>query len=94
MPRPAKEIASSSKDTSAKRRKELKGLFAGGKAGLVFITAFVNRRTMQTFVSQIAWEPEVWIAEDSGHMIPFNRERFLGPYPDVMPTNSLRSVPK
>ena len=66
------------------RRKELKDLFAGCKAGLVFVTAFESRRTMQTFVSHIAWESEVWIAEDPDHMIHFNGERFLGPYPDVM----------
>ena len=38
---------------------------------------------MQSFVAQIAWESEVWIAEDANHMIHFNGERFLGPYPDV-----------
>ena len=59
MPRPAKENASSSKDTSAKRRKELKDLFAGWKAGLVFVTAFETRRTMQTFASHVARESEV-----------------------------------
>ena len=68
-----------------RRRKELKDLFAGTKAHLVFVTAFENRRTMQPFVSHIAWESEVWIAEDPNHMIHFNDERFLGPYPDVMP---------
>ena len=52
----------------------------------VFVTAFETRRTMQAFVSHIAWESEVWIAEDPDHMIHFNGERFLGPYPDVMPT--------
>ena len=62
-------------------------MVAGCKAGLVFVTAFENRRTMQTFASRIAWESEVWIAEDPDHMIHFNGERFLGPYPDVMPTN-------
>jgi hypothetical protein len=68
-----------------KRRKELKGLFAGTKAGLVFVTTFETRRTMQSFVSQIAWESEVWTAEDPDHMIHFNGERFLGPYLDAMP---------
>ncbi|MEQ1851063.1 MAG: BsuBI/PstI family type II restriction endonuclease [Chthoniobacteraceae bacterium] len=68
-----------------KRREELKDLFAGCKAHLVFVTAFENRRTMQTFGSHIAWESEVWIAEDPDHMIHFNRGRFLGPYPDVRP---------
>jgi len=67
------------------RRKELQGLFAESDAHIVFVTAFETGRTMQTFVSHIAWESEVWIAEDPDHMIHFNGERFLGPYPDVMP---------
>ena len=79
------EAVTSAGPVDGKRRKELKALFAGCKAGLVFVTAFENRRTMQSFVSHIAWESEVWIAEDPDHMIHFNGERFLGPYPDVMP---------
>jgi len=79
------EAVTSAGPVDGKRRKELKDLFAGSKAGLVFVTAFETRRTMQTFVSHIAWESEVWIAEDPNHMIHFNGERFLGPYPDVMP---------
>lgn len=78
------EAVTSAGPVDGKRRKELKHLFAGCKAGLVFVTAFENRRAMQAFVSQIAWESEVWIAEDPDHMIHFNGERFLGPYPDVM----------
>lgn len=80
------EAVTSAGPVDGKRRKELKELFAGCRAGLVFVTAFENRRTMQTFLSQIAWESEVWIAEDADHMIHFNGERFLGPYPDVSPT--------
>jgi hypothetical protein len=68
-----------------KRRMELKELFKDSSAGLVFITAFETRRVMQTFVSQISWESEVWIAEIPDHLIHFNGERFLGPYPDAMP---------
>ena len=79
------EAVTSAGPVDGKRRKELKALFAGCKAGLVFVTAFENRRSMQTFISHIAWESEVWIAEDPDHMIHFNGERFLGPYPDVMP---------
>ncbi len=79
------EAVTSAGPVDGKRRKELKELFTGCKAGLVFVTAFENRRSMQSFVSQIAWESEVWIAEDPDHMIHFNGERFLGPYPDVMP---------
>ena len=28
----------------------------------------------------IAWETEVWIAQNPDHMIHFNGEKFLGPY--------------
>ena len=80
------EAVTSAGPVDGKRRKELKDLFAGCKAGLVFVTAFENRKTMLSFGSDIAWESEVWIAEDPDHMIHFNGERFLGPYPDVMPT--------
>jgi hypothetical protein len=79
------EAVTSAGPVDGKRRKELKELFAGCKAGLVFVTAFETRRVMQSFVSQIAWESEVWIAEDPDHMIHFNGDRFLGPYLDVMP---------
>jgi len=79
------EAVASAGPIDGKRRMELKELFAGCKAGLVFVTAFGTRRAMQSFVSHIAWESEVWISEDPDHMIHFNGERFLGPYPDAMP---------
>lgn len=68
-----------------KRRRELKELFQGCKAGLVFVTAFETRRAMQSFLPQISWETEVWVAEAPDHLIHFDGERFLGPYPDVVP---------
>jgi len=71
-----------------KRRNELKQLFKGCKAGLVFVTAFETRRAMQSFLPQISWETEVWVAEDPDHLIHFDGERFLGPYPDVLPAVS------
>jgi hypothetical protein len=69
----------------AKRRKELKELFKGCNAGLVFVTAFENRQGFGRFQNHISWETEVWIATDPDHVIHFDGERFLGPYPDVMP---------
>ncbi|MDB6132122.1 MAG: BsuBI/PstI restriction endonuclease C-terminus/Eco57I restriction endonuclease [Verrucomicrobiales bacterium] len=79
------EAVVSAGPVDGKRRRELKELFANSKPGLVFVTAFQTRKAMQTFVAQIAWESEVWIADDPNHMIHFNGDRFLGPYPDVMP---------
>ena len=64
-----------------KRRQELKELFYGSTAaGLVFVTAFVDRRAMLKYLNDISWETEVWIAESPTHLIHFNGERFLGPY--------------
>lgn len=65
----------------AKRRNELWHLFKNSKAGLVFVTAFDSRRTMQATLTQISWETEVWVADNPDHLIHFNGERFLGPYP-------------
>jgi hypothetical protein len=79
------EAVTSAGPVDGKRRRELKALFAGCEAGLVFVTAFSTRKAMRSFLTQISWETEVWIAEDPEHLIHFNGERFLGPYPDVMP---------
>ncbi len=79
------EAVTSAGPVDGKRRMELKSLFAGSTAGLVFVTAFATRTAFQRFASRIAWETEVWIADDPEHMIHFNGERFLGPYPDAMP---------
>ena len=51
-------------------------------AGLVFVTAFENRRTLAKYVADISWETEVWVAENPTHLIHFDGERFLGPYQD------------
>ena len=63
-----------------KRHSELSKLFAGSKAGLVYVTAFPNRATMGRYLSDIAWETEVWVADAPSLLIHFNGVRFLGPY--------------
>jgi hypothetical protein len=82
------EAVTSAGAVDGKRRSELKRLFKGSSAGLVFVTAFESRRALQGFLSQISWETEAWVAETPDHLIHFNGERFLGPYPDVMPKQS------
>jgi hypothetical protein len=63
-----------------KRHSDLQQLFGGATAGLVYVTAFPNRETMRRFLSDIAWESEVWVADAPTHLIHFNGEKFLGPY--------------
>jgi type II restriction enzyme len=76
------EAVSSHGPVSPKRRQELKELFAGSKAGIVYVTAFLDRRTKMKYFEEISWETEVWIAESPTHLIHFNGKRFLGPYED------------
>jgi adenine-specific DNA-methyltransferase len=63
-----------------KRRNELTDLLAASSAGLVFVTAFPDRKSFAKFQAVIAWETEVWIAAEPDHLIHYNGERFLGPY--------------
>ena len=63
-----------------KRRDELRRLFHGTEAGLVFVTAFKSRPAMMRYLNEISWETEVWVAESPSHLIHFDGERFLGPY--------------
>jgi hypothetical protein len=74
------EAVTSHGPVSPKRLTELKNLFANSKAGLVFVTAFLDRRCLLKYIGDIAWETEVWVADAPEHMIHFNGERFLGPY--------------
>lgn len=74
------EAVTSHGPVNPKRLTELKALFAGSKAGLVFVTAFLDRRGLLKYLADIAWETEVWVADAPDHMIHFNGERFLGPY--------------
>lgn len=62
------------------RRLELMKLAKDCTAELVFVTAFLDRPTFRKFVADIAWETEVWIADNPEHLIHFNGEKFLGPY--------------
>jgi len=74
------ESVTSHGPVESKRQIELAKLFKNCKAGLVYVSAFPDRRTFLRYLDVIAWESEVWIAEAPTHMIHFNGSRFLGPY--------------
>ena len=74
------ESVTSHGPVDGKRHGELAALFANAKAGLVYVTAFPNRAIMGRYLSEIAWETEVWVADAPSHLIHFNGDRFLGPH--------------
>ena len=74
------EAASSHGPVDGKRHGELAQLFATSTAGLVYVSCFPSRGEMRKFLVDIAWETDVWCADNADHLIHFNGERFLGPY--------------
>ncbi len=74
------EAVTSHGPVDGKRHSELNRLFRESTAGLVFVTAFLDRAAMVKYFGDIAWETEVWVADAPSHLIHFNGERFLGPY--------------
>lgn len=74
------EAVTSHGPVDGKRHDELSKLFAKSTAGLVYVTAFPDKRTMNKYLADISWETEVWIADSPTHMIHFNGDRFMGPH--------------
>jgi hypothetical protein len=74
------EAVTSHGPVDAKRHAELKYLFSKATAGLIYVTAFPNRKLLAHNLSRIAWETEVWVADAPSHLIHFDGERFLGPH--------------
>jgi BsuBI/PstI restriction endonuclease domain/BsuBI/PstI restriction endonuclease HTH domain len=74
------EAASSHGPVHSSRRGELAALFGDATPGIVYVSCFPDRREMRKYLHEIAWETDVWCAEDPTHLIHFNGERFLGPH--------------
>jgi adenine-specific DNA-methyltransferase len=74
------ESVTSHGPVDGKRHNELRVLFKDSKPGIVYVTAFPDRKTMGKYLSDLSWETEVWLAEAPTHMIHLNGDRFLGPH--------------
>ena len=74
------EAVHSSGPISELRLIQLQKLTKDCKADIVYITAFLNRLKFRQFMTDIAWETEVWIADNPDHLVHFNGDKFLGPY--------------
>jgi hypothetical protein len=65
---------------SPKRHFEFEGMLKNCSAGRVYVSAFPDFATFKSFLTEISWETEVWLAEIPDHLIHFNGDRFLGPH--------------
>jgi hypothetical protein len=64
---------------SSKRIIEINEITAKSTSGKIFITAFLDTNTYLKFHKELAWETEVWIADNPNHLIHLNGDRFIGP---------------
>jgi len=74
------EAVHSSGPISELRLLQLQKLTKNCKADIVYVTAFLDRPKFRQYISEIAWETEVWIADNPDHLVHFNGDKFLGPY--------------
>lgn len=74
------EAVHSSGPMSEVRVLELKKMLAACTADLIFVTAFLTKKSYLRWAKDIAWETEAWIADSADHLIHFNGHKFLGPH--------------
>ena len=73
------EAVHSSGPMSETRVFELKKMLKDCKAELIFVTSFLTRSSFRKWMLDVAWETEVWIADNPDHLVHFNGHKFLGP---------------
>lgn len=73
------EAVSSHGPFDQRRLGRMQTAFKDSTAGIVYVTAFKDRADFQARASVIAWETEVWVADDPQHLIHYNGDRFFGP---------------
>ena len=73
------EAVTSHGPVSPKRYVELEHMLDESSVSRIYVSAFPDFTTFKGFLSEIAWETEVWLAEMPDHIIHFNGDRFLGP---------------
>ncbi|MGD0516041.1 MAG: BsuBI/PstI family type II restriction endonuclease [Thermoguttaceae bacterium] len=74
------EAVTSHGPVNPKRHAEIEAMLSSCLAERIYVTAFSSKTDFRKYAGDIAWETEVWLADNPGHMIHFNGPKFLGPY--------------
>ncbi len=64
---------------SPERIIEIEDMTKNVSSGKIYVTAFLDFHTYKRFSDSIAWDTEVWVAEEPDHLIHLNGDRFIGP---------------
>ena len=73
------EVVTSHGPVTEMRLNELTKLVEDTRVGLVFVTAFPDAEEFRKHMNAIAWETEVWMADQPDHMVHYDGDRFIGP---------------
>jgi adenine-specific DNA-methyltransferase len=73
------EAVTSHRPMSPKRVHELEEMLQQCEVGVIFVSAFSSANDFKKYVTDIAWETEVWFADTPEHILHFNGDRFMGP---------------
>lgn len=65
---------------SPKRQIELENTLKSCKATKIYVSVFPDFHEFKRHIDNIAWETEVWIADNPDHMIHFNGPKFFSAY--------------
>ena len=75
------EAVHSSGPMDEARVRRLQNNLVGCPAETVFFTAFLTKNEFRRWLTSIAWETEVWIADSPEHLVHFNGYKFLQLHP-------------
>jgi hypothetical protein len=75
------EAVHSANPISAERHISLEVFTRNCRAPKVYVSVFESRISLRKWLTEIGWETEVWTTDSPGHLIHFDGEKFLGPYP-------------
>jgi len=67
---------------SMKRINEIQAMLNNCDCGIIYVTTVLDmsaKNGFKKFIDQIAWETEIWVADNPDHMIHLNGDRFYGP---------------
>ena len=74
------EAATSHGPVNQGRRNELESMVAICPAHCVYVTVFMERADLGKYMDDIAWETEVWFADNPDHMVHYDGRRLPEPY--------------
>ena len=71
------EAVTSHGPISPKRYIEMEKILKNCKVKKIYVSAFPTINEFRQHIMHIAWETEVWIANNPDHLIHFNGDHFL-----------------